>query len=269
MNTDGARRLEGKTAVIFGAGGDVGTAVAQEFARQGAQCFLSGRNGAAAKDVADFIATSGGTATAAEVDALDEDAVNNYLDDLAATVGIDVAFNAMGPQPVEYRNGSNVMALAVDDYMVPITTIVRSNFITARSAARHLIAARSGVLLFLSGTPSLGRSPGTSAIGSAFGAVESLTRSLATELGPLGVRVACARTAGMTDTRTIQQTFAMIEQATGVAQETLRESFTSQVALRRWPTTSETAALLSFLASDEASALTGTIVNTSCGQVLD
>jgi 3-oxoacyl-[acyl-carrier protein] reductase len=269
MNTNGARRLDGKTAVIFGAGGDVGAEVAKEFAAQGARCFLSGRNGASAKDVAEQIANSGGDATAAEVDALDEDAVNSYVDEVAATAGIDVVFNASGPQPVEYRNGTPALELSVDKYMVPMATIVQSNFLTARSVARHLVAARSGVILFLSATPGLGHSPGTTAIGSAFGALESLTRCLATELGPLGVRVACVRSAGMPDTRTIQQTFEMIGQATGVPKETLVENLASQLPLGRWPRPAETAALLSFLASDEASALTGAIINSSCGQVLD
>jgi 3-oxoacyl-[acyl-carrier protein] reductase len=268
MTTNGERRLEGKSAVIFGAGGDVGAAVAREFAAHGARCFLSGRNGAGVKDVAEEIANSGGDATAAEIDALDEDAVNSYVDEVAAAAGIDIVFNATGPQPVEYRNGTPATELPVDQYMVPMTTIVRSNFLTARSVARHLIATRSGVILFLSASPSLGGSPGTTAVGSAFGAVESLTRCLATELGPFGVRVACVRSAGMPETRTIRQSFEMIGQATGVPPETLMENLTSQVPLGRWPSAAETAALLSFLASEEASALTGAIVNSSCGQTL-
>jgi NAD(P)-dependent dehydrogenase (short-subunit alcohol dehydrogenase family) len=269
MNANGTRRLEGKSAVIFGAGGDVGATVAKEFAAQGARCFLSGRSGAGVKDVAEEISTAGATATVAEVDALDEEAVTSYVDDLAATVRIDVVFNAMGPQPAEYRHGTPAIELSVGKFTVPLTTIVPSNFITARAVARHLIAAHSGVILFLSGTVALGRAPGTSAIGSAFGAVETLTRSLATELGPLGVRVACVRSAGMPDTRTIQQTFEMIGRARGVPKERLQETLTSQVPLGRWPSVVETAKLLSFLASDEASAMTGAIVNSSCGQVLD
>jgi 3-oxoacyl-[acyl-carrier protein] reductase len=269
MNTDGARRLEGKSAVIFGAGGDIGAAVAKEFAAQGARCFLSGRNVAGVKDVVEEIASSGETATVAEVDALDEGAVDSYVDELAAASGIDVVFNATGPQPVAYRNGTNALDLPVDAFMVPMARIVRSNFITARAVARHLIATRSGVILFLSATVSRGFIPGTSAVGSAFGAVEALTRCLATELGHLGVRVACVRTAGMPATRTIQQTYEMIAEATGMPKENLEEMIASRTQLRRAPTTVETATLLSFLASDEASALTGAVVNSSCGQVLD
>jgi NAD(P)-dependent dehydrogenase (short-subunit alcohol dehydrogenase family) len=66
----------------------------------------------------------------------------------------------------------------------------------------------SGVVVFLSGTPSRG-TVNTSAIGAAFGALESLTRSLAVDLGPHGVRVVCVRTMGMAETRVMQQTYEL------------------------------------------------------------
>jgi 3-oxoacyl-[acyl-carrier protein] reductase len=270
MNTESTLGLEGKNAVIFGAGGEIGAEVARQFAAQGARCFLSGRTKSGVQEVADLISKSGGTAMVAEVDALDEDAVNRYVDDVMATCGtIDVAFNATGPQPVEYGNGTDTMKLPVDRFMLPMTTIVRSNFVTARSVARHLIASRSGVILFLTATPSRGVAPGASAIGTAFGAVESLTRCLATELGPFGVRAVCVRSTGMAATRTIQQTSETIAQSLGVPKEKVEEMAVSRTLLRRPLEVAETATLLSFLASDGASAMTGAIVNLSCGQVLD
>lgn len=93
-------RLEGKIAVIFGAGGDVGAAVAKEFAAEGARLFLSGRTESRVQAVADAISADGRTAAAAELDALDEDAVNRHIDQAVATAGrVDIVFNAMGPQP--------------------------------------------------------------------------------------------------------------------------------------------------------------------------
>src|SRR5687767_14487210 len=94
-----ARRLEGKTGVIFGAGGEVGGAVAREWAAQGARVFLSGRTKTRVHELAKAISRRGEEASAAEVDALDEDAVNSHIDDVVATGGrIDIVFNAMGPQ---------------------------------------------------------------------------------------------------------------------------------------------------------------------------
>ncbi|MGH2661037.1 MAG: SDR family NAD(P)-dependent oxidoreductase [Actinomycetota bacterium] len=270
--TDTARapRLEGKTALVFGAGGAVGGGVAGEFAAQGARVFLSGLTRSRVQDAADAITSQGGSAAVAEVDALDEGAVNGYIDQVAGTAGrIDILFNAMGPQPIEYGNATSTMELPVEKFMLPLTTIVRSQFITARSAARHMVRERSGVLVFLSATVSRGVSPNTSAIGATYGAVESLTRCLATELGPSGVRVVCVRSMGMAETRTMQQSFEMGGQAMEIPVEKMQEIVASRALLGRSPSVAETAKLVAFLASDEASAMTGAIVNSSCGQVLD
>jgi NAD(P)-dependent dehydrogenase (short-subunit alcohol dehydrogenase family) len=106
--------LQDKTAVVFGAGGEVGAAVANAFARQGARVFLSGRTVAHVKAVADAIADSGAVAGVAELDTLDEDAVRGYLDDVVAEDGrIDIVFNAMGPQAAEYGNANSTMELPV------------------------------------------------------------------------------------------------------------------------------------------------------------
>jgi 3-oxoacyl-[acyl-carrier protein] reductase len=263
-------RLQGKVAVIFGAGGEVGAAVAEEFAAQGARLFLSGRTGSRVQAVADAISSDGRTSAAVELDALDEDAVNHHLGQVIESAGqLDIVFNAMGPQPTEYGNATSTMDLSVDKFMVPITRIIPSLFITARSAARHMVRERSGVLIFLSATVSRGVSPNTSAIGAAYGAVESMTRSLAVELGPLGVRVVCVRSMGMAETRTMQQTYEMGGTEIGVPKETMAEIITSKALLRRSPSLVDTAKLISFLASDEARSITGAIINSSSGQVLD
>jgi NAD(P)-dependent dehydrogenase (short-subunit alcohol dehydrogenase family) len=140
-----ARRLQDKTAVIFGAAGEVGSAVATELAAQGVRVFLSSRTKTRVQELAQAISSHGETATAAEVDALDDDAVNRYLDDVAAAARrIDILFNAMGPQAVEYRNATSTLELAAETFMLPMTTIVRSQFITARAAARHFVTAGVG-----------------------------------------------------------------------------------------------------------------------------
>jgi NAD(P)-dependent dehydrogenase (short-subunit alcohol dehydrogenase family) len=195
--------------------------------------------------------------------------VNEHLDDVVASAGrVDVVFNAIGPQPVEYGNATDTMTLRVDKFMVPISTIITSQFITARSAARHMRGQGSGVVVFLSGTPSRGTA-NTAAIGAAFGALESLTRSLAVDFGRRGVRVVCVRTMGMTETRVMQQTYELGGKAMGVPKEKVEEIVTSRAVLGRSPSLDDTATLISFLASDDARAITGAIVNSSCGQVLD
>ena len=86
--------LENKNAVIYGGGGSIGGAVARAFAREGARVFLAGRTPATLEAVAEEIRAAGGTADTAQVDALDERAVDEHADAVAAEAGgIDISFN--------------------------------------------------------------------------------------------------------------------------------------------------------------------------------
>src|SRR5690348_10018636 len=132
--------LENKNAIIYGAAGAVGSAVAQAFAREGARVFLSGRNLDAINTVAKQIQAAGGAAETAQVDALDEAAVTSHVESVvekAATV--DISFNAIGI-PQQGMQGIPLTELAVEDFSLPITTYTRAQFLTARAAARHMIA---------------------------------------------------------------------------------------------------------------------------------
>jgi 3-oxoacyl-[acyl-carrier protein] reductase len=132
-----------------------------------------------------------------------------------------------------------------------------------------MVRQGAGVLLFLSATPSRGVAPNTSAIGAAYGAVESITRSLAVDLSPKGVRVVCLRSMGMAETRTMQQTYEQAGKAIGASKDKMEEIVASRALLRRSPSLADTANLVAFLASDAAQTMTGTTINASCGQVLD
>ena len=89
--------LQGKVAVVYGAAGHVGGAVARTFAAEGARVFLAGRTGARVEAVARDIAAAGGVAEAAEVDALDAEAVARHLNDVVVAAGrVDVCMNATG-----------------------------------------------------------------------------------------------------------------------------------------------------------------------------
>src|SRR6187200_735136 len=90
--------LENKVAVIYGAGGAIGGSVARAFAREGATLFLTGRLRAPVETVAENIVSAGGSAEAAEVDALDEQAVDKHLQSVIDRAGrVDISFNAVGP----------------------------------------------------------------------------------------------------------------------------------------------------------------------------
>ena len=201
-----SQKLSGKNAVVFGAGGSIGAAVAREFAAEGAEVFLAGRNKSNIEEVAKQIAAAGGRAHTAVIDALDGAAVDNYMDGIVKQTGrIDVVFNAIGPLVNEYGGGKRAVDLTTEEVMVPLTTILKSNFITATAAARHMIKQRSGVSLFLTGSTVRGHVEGGLSIGITFGAIETLMENLAFEIGPSGVRAVCIRTTANTDSGAIKQ----------------------------------------------------------------
>ena len=261
--------LQNKRAVIFGAGGAVGTAVAREFAAQGATVFLAGRTLSTVEQVSQEIHQNGGIAHAAEVDALDEQAVQAYLDRVAQEEGsIDVLMNVMGPQPKDYGNGTNTQELPLEQFLLPLSTLVPSQFITARAAARHMVRQHSGVILFVTAVPARG-TPNATAIGAAFGAMESLLRCLAMDLGSAGVRVVGIRSGAMVDTRTIQQSFENTAHTLGVSKAQVVSRYEQGSLLKSSSTVADTARLAAFLASDAARTITGAILNASSGSVID
>src|SRR5207244_8191849 len=93
----GLKLLDGKTAVIYGAAGGVGTAVAKAFAREGATVFLTGRTENSLKRIADNISSTGGVADASRVDALSSEAVESYLNSVVTQTGkLDISFDLIG-----------------------------------------------------------------------------------------------------------------------------------------------------------------------------
>lgn len=262
--------LAHKHAVIFGAGGAVGTAVAREFAAQGATVFLSGHRLNAVEQVAQEIHQDGGIAYAAQIDALDEQVVQAYLDQVAQEVGsIDILLNVMSPQPKDYGNGINTMELPLEQFLLPFTTLVPSQFITARAVARHMVQQHSGVILFITAPLASNRTPNVTAIGAAFGAMEALLRCLAADLGPAGVRVVGIRSAAMVETRTIQQGIERAVNTLGVSKEQVVSRFEQATLLKRLPTVADTARVAAFLASDGARTITSALVNATSGSIID
>jgi NAD(P)-dependent dehydrogenase (short-subunit alcohol dehydrogenase family) len=260
--------LENKTAVIYAAGGAIGSAVARTFAREGAQVFLTGRDVTKVDAVAEEIVAAGGGADTAQVDALDEKAVEEHLGAVAERAGgFDISFNAIGPGPAPDR--TPLSELAADDFGRPIAFYTRSNFITATAAARHMIGQGSGVIVTLTAVP--GRMPAALIGGSApaWAAVEALSRSLALELGPAGIRVVCLRAHAIPESPLIEANFASAGPAAGVTPAQFRAKLEQGTLLKRLPTLAEVADTAAFIASDRAGAMTATVANLSAGSIVD
>ena len=263
-------QLKNKTAVIYGAGGAIGEAVASAFAHEGARVFLTGKNKDAIQAVAKEIVAKGGFAEAHLVDALNHQAVNDHLKMVVEREGkIDISFNATGI-PQTGVQGIPLIELTPEGFMNPILNYSKSHFVTATAAARQMVAKKSGVILMLTAIPSKLPAPLVGGMAPSWAAIEALTRTLAGEMGSHGIRVVCLRADGMPETDTITEVYGLHAKGIGMPShkefQDLMESFT---LLKRLPKLSEVANTAVFIASDNASAITGTSINITCGSVID
>jgi len=261
--------LENKVAVIYGAGGAIGSAVARAFAADGANLFLTGRHLAPVEIVAKEVASAGGSAEAAEVDALDEQAVDNHLQAVVEKAGrVDISLNTIGIPNTKIL-GVPLIELDVEQFTLPVTTYTTSYFLTARLAARHMVPNRSGVIMTVTALHSRMGIPLVGGYGPAMAAKEALTRDLSAELAPAGVRVVGLRPQAMPDTPTIKDAFEPRAKASGMTWEQWKELLASRTHPRRLMTLEEVANMAVFLASHKASGMSGTTVILTMGSLDD
>ncbi|HEX4338877.1 MAG TPA: SDR family oxidoreductase [Polyangiaceae bacterium] len=261
--------LKDKVAVIYGAGGSVGSAVARAFAREGAKLFLTGRKRAALEPVAKDIVTAGGTAATAEVDAFDERAIGDHLAAVVDQAGrVDISFNAIG-LPYGKLLGVPLLELGVAEFAAPITAYTTSYFLTARLAARHMVRNGSGVIMTVTALPARSGSRLNGGYGASQAAKEALTRDLSAELAPKGIRVVSLRPHALPETSTMREIYESKAAATGMTWEQFQGYLASTTHPRRVMRVAELADMAVFVASDKASGMTGTTVNLTMGCVDD
>lgn len=258
--------LKHKNAVIYGAGGHIGSAVARAFALNGARVFLVGRTLPKLEAVAREISSSGGAAEVAQFDALDPHAVEQHVAAIVERAGsVDISMNAISIHGD--LQGTPLLEMPLENFTLPILTGVKTHFLTATVAARHMVRQRSGVILTLSASSAglSGRDRKyhlTGGFGTACAAIEELSRSLAGELGPKGIRVVCLRSDAIPETwgkardgdRTLTEVRTYMENGT---------------VLGRLPTLAQVANVAVLMASDMAGAMTGAIANVTCGSIMD
>lgn len=240
--------LEDKVAVVYGARGDIGGAVARAFAREGARVYATGRD---------------------EVDALDEVAIDHHLDTVIAEAGrIDISFNAIGLADAEIV-GLPLIDMPAAMFERPIAAYVGSYFLTARLAARRMRAHGSGVIMTVTALPSRQGTPLNGGYGPSQAAKEALTRDLSAELAPHGIRVLGIRAHALPDSSTMAEVHSLKAEATGLSCEQFRDRLIGSTHPRRPLTAEQVADVAAFLASDRAAPLTGTAVNLSMGALAD
>ncbi len=248
--------LESKNAVIYGGGGKVGGAVARVFAREGATVHLAGRTLNPLERVARGIRQDGGAATVAQVDALDEAAVDAHADAIARDhETLDISMNLIATGDVQ---GTPLAEMALADFERPIHNAIRSTYLTARAGARHMIRQGSGVILMFGGEGDPIRDYNIGGFQISLIAIEALRKQLASELGRHGIRAVSLLTGGVID--------AIPAEFEG--RDALVESLVASTLLGRGATLDDVGNVAAFAASDRARTITASAINISCGAII-
>jgi NAD(P)-dependent dehydrogenase (short-subunit alcohol dehydrogenase family) len=260
---ESAMLLHDKTAIVYGAGGAIGSAVARAYAREGADVHLVGRTRGSLDETANQIRADGGSAHVSPLDVLDQDAVDQHAGAVAATRGIDICFNAIANDDLQ---GIPLLDLDFADFLRPVTKAVTAHHHIATATGRHMTRQGSGVILVMAGgresIPCLGGAH------VAWTALVGLCRQLAAEFGPHGVRVNWLLSPGSPG---FDNTSAPTP-GPAPAEQTPPEQAapgTEGLLPRHQPSYDEVANIATFAASDWARTITASEISLTGGAVVD
>ncbi len=242
-------QLAGKRTVITGAGGTLGRASSLRFAREGARVAVLDVSAQQANETVELVTAEGGDALAVVVDVRDETAVAEAIEAVVhALGGIDVLFNNAGVMPhqdISFLDADLSLWRTIGDINL------HGTMLCSKYAVPHVIAAGGGAVVNMSSfLAELGCSVPQDAYAASKGAVRALTRSMAVQLGPQGVRVN-ALAPGPVLTAHVEAFFPDPQ---------ARQLRLDRVPLGRFGRPEDAAALACFLASDDASWITGQTV---------
>ncbi|HJM51631.1 MAG TPA: SDR family NAD(P)-dependent oxidoreductase [Alphaproteobacteria bacterium] len=242
-------RLEGKRILVSGAGSGIGRAAAFLFAREGASVALAEINAEAGQAAAAAIEAAGGRALFVETDVADEASFGAAL---AATVaafgGLDVLYNNAGGATA--RDG-RISEIALDEFWRTIGVDLFGTFLGCRLAIPYLEAAGGGSIINTTSIRALTATQGADAYTAAKGGVLTLTKALAQELAPQGIRVN-AIAPGVVGT---ERVLAMISDDNPIVQKSLLGICAPE----------DVAWMALYLASDESRRVTGAILPVDSG----
>jgi NAD(P)-dependent dehydrogenase (short-subunit alcohol dehydrogenase family) len=256
--------LENKTAVVYGGGGAVGTAVAQAFAREGARVFLAGRSRDTLEAVANEI---GGRAAAAPVDATDKTAVEKHLAEIVAKAGpVKIMFNAIGWGDTQ---GEALTEMDLERLLRPVRTALTTWFVTGTAMARHMRENGGGAIVGITANAAREAYSHVGGFGIACAAVEHYLRQLAVENGQYGVRVTWVRSPGSPDTPGVRAAWQLRADEWGKTFDEIATEFGKDTPLRRVTGIAQVADAAVLLASDLAAGMTATMANATGGAQVD
>ena len=251
--------LQNKNAIIYGAGGAMGGAVAKALAAAGARVFLSGHRPGSVQKVADEIRASGGSVEVDVIDAFNEKAIKMHMERVLQKAGtVDISFNAIGIKVIQ---NIPLVELAADDFVHPVTQTLQTQFLTATAAGRTMMKQGTGVILSLTATPGGIGYPYTGGFAAACCALESFSRNLAAELGVYGIRVVNIRSGGSPDSTVFKEAIANHPEVMDVVIRKMKED----TMLKELPLMADVANVAVFLSSGMAAKITGVTIDVTSG----
>jgi NAD(P)-dependent dehydrogenase (short-subunit alcohol dehydrogenase family) len=278
-------RLKGRVAIVTGAGrrGGIGEAIAVRLAGDGADVAVvdvcrpsPGRHEVFGQweelqAVAGAVSATGRRGLAVKADLLQEADVIAMVEEVVQAFGrVDILCNnAAGGRGAGPIDPINVVDIELEDWRYTVDVNLTPTFLCSKHVGRRLIAqGDGGAIVNMSSIAARRSGPGVSGYAAGKLAVIALTRSLAVELAAHRIRVNGV-SPGVTDTPWVQQRVAHIAEITNDSRDHMLETWVSAVPLKRPAQPTEMASVVAFLASDDASYLTGQTITVDGGLIPD
>lgn len=255
-------RFAGRVALVTGAAGGIGRATCLLMAREGASVVAVDVDEPALRALADAVEAGGGACMPAVADVLMEEQIDRVVRGAVERFGgVDVLVNSVGGSTVLERPDAGIDEIAPDDWERVLSFNLRGTYLCIRAVVPHMKARRRGAIVNLSsivarGDQAAARTNPPYVLAKA--GIKALTRKVARDLGPFGIR-SNAAAPGVTLTDRMNRLLAG-----RTAEE--RDGMSAAVPLRRLATPDDVAAVIAFLASDDAAFVSGQTIEVTGGQ---
>lgn len=244
--------LDGKIAIVTGASGGIGRAVAVRLAADGADVACFGQSADRLKDTADAIAQLGRRVSVHQVDSRSPEAIAAAVGEVEKAWGrIDILVNNAG-----ITKDGLLIRMSASDWDDVMAVNLRSTFLFTKAAARLMMKQRAGAIVNISSIIGLIGNPGQANYAASKAGIIAFTKSIAKELASRNVR-ANAVAPGFITTR-----------MTGELNEELQKKMLEIIPLGRYGRPEDVAATVSFLSGDDAAYITGQVIQVCGGMVM-
>lgn len=239
-----------KIAVVTGASRGIGRGVALELGRRGATVVVNyQKNADAADEVVAELTAAGGQAMAVQADVSQEDGANSLIKAAIDAYGkIDILVNNAGT-----TRDNVIMMMGVDDFDTVVNTNLRSTWLCSKAAIRSMMRKRTGRIVNMTSVSGIMGNAGQSNYSASKAGIIGLTKALAREVASRGITV-----------NAVAPGFVATD-LTASLPEDIRNKLNENIPLARWGTVEDVASAVCFLASDEASYITGHVLTVDGG----